>query len=430
MIDAKGTWDAILTSLASVFTVPSREIFTRLASAWVLCPGRKTVTNIYQLAEPLEEKAHDAYHRFFRGGAWSLSSLWRLLALALVAVLCPKGTIPLDLDDTVFKKSGRKIENGGWWRDAVASTGQKVVHAFGLNLVVVTLRVNPPWGGEPLGLPVNMRMHRKGGKSLIKLAHEAVCETASWFPLREFHLCADGFYSSLASHSFERVSFTSRMRRDAALYNLPPERKKGQRGRPRKRGERFPSPEEMADSGLWWKHVTTEERGKKRERLVFFRKVLWYKVCPDRPVLLVISRDPAGKEKDDFFFTTDLDSSAEEVVGCYAGRWSIEDTFRNTKQHLGGQDPQTWRGEGPKRAAAFSLIVYSAVWLWYIQTQGAKISWIPLPWYPGKKTPSFLDALASLRRVLWRRRIFTNSESPALLPEIADTLIYVLSRAA
>ncbi|MCG2796521.1 MAG: hypothetical protein L6427_11795 [Actinomycetia bacterium] len=117
------------------------------------------------------------------------------------------------------------------------------------------------------------------------------------------------------------------------------------------------------------------------------------------------------------------------MVGRYAGR-CIEDTFRNTKQHLGGQDPQTWRGEGPKRAAAFSLILYSAVWLWYIQTKGARISWIPLPWYPGKKTPSFLDALASLRRVLWRRRIFINPEFLALLPEIADTLIYLLSRAS
>jgi hypothetical protein len=118
------------------------------------------------------------------------------------------------------------------------------------------------------------------------------------------------------------------------------------------------------------------------------------------------------------------------VVSCYAGRWSIEDTFRGVKQYLGGQDPQTWRGKGPERAAAFSFILYSVIWLFYIQTQGVEKTWTPLPWYTKKTTPSFVDALAALRRLLWRQRIFTGSESPSLLPEIAEGLIDVLSRAA
>ena len=66
------------------------------------------------------------------------------------------------------------------------------------------------------------------------------------------------------------------------------------------------------------------------ERLVYAGKVVWYRV-PQQPVLLVISRDPTGKEKDNFFFTTDLSLTAVEVVGGFAGRWSIEDTFKNTK---------------------------------------------------------------------------------------------------
>lgn len=39
-----------------------------------------------------------------------------------------------------------------------------------------------------------------------------------------------------------------------------------------------------------------------------------------------------------------------------------------------------------------------AVWHWYLTTQGTKVSWPSLPWYQSKKTPSFADALASLRR--------------------------------
>ncbi len=116
-------FDTIIARLSEVFTAPSREIFARLASAWVICPGRKTETNLYRLAEPLSERAHDAYHRFLRQGARSLSELWRIVACLLVAAFRPEGRMPIDLDDTLFHKSGRKIEDAAWWRDAVASTG-------------------------------------------------------------------------------------------------------------------------------------------------------------------------------------------------------------------------------------------------------------------------------------------------------------------
>jgi len=51
--------------------------------------------------------------------------------------------------------------------------------------------------------------------------------------------------------------------------------------------------------------------------------------------------DLNGNEKDDFFFTTDVTLSAIEVLTCYGDRWAIEDTFKNAKQSLGAQEPQT-----------------------------------------------------------------------------------------
>jgi DDE superfamily endonuclease len=423
-------WDELLMVFASVFTAPSFEIFVRISTAWSLCPGKHTITRIYQIAEPVGEKAHDAYHRFVRDAAWSMPSLWKLLAVTLVALFSPTGRISADLDDTLFHKTGRTIQGSAWWRDAVRSTGQKVVHAFGLNLVVMTLRVKAPWGGEPLGLPIGMRVHRKGGPGLLELANQRAREVASWFPDREFDLAADGFYASLASTLPPAIYLTSRMRLDAALYELPPKRTKALRGRPRKRGTRLPTPQQMAHSKTGWRRIMVEERGKRKERLVLIRKVLWYKILPDRPVLLVISRDPRGKEKDDFFFTTDLSSTPEAVVERYAGRWSIEDTFKNVKQFLGGQDPQSWKHNGPERAAALSLWLYSAIWFWYVNAYGSNRSWIPTPWYTKKCSPSFADALASLRRTLWRQRIFYTSDTHSLQPEIAETLITVLANAA
>jgi hypothetical protein len=122
-------------------------------------------------------------------------------------------------------------------------------------------------------------------------------------------------------------------------------------------------------------------------------------------VLLVISRDPEGKERDDFFFTTDPSLTAGQVIGGFAGRWSIEDTFRNTKQFIGGQEPQTWKGQGPERAAMLSLWLGSVVWLWYLQQPRHAHRVTGPAWYPGKRHPSFQDALAALRRHLWSQRI-------------------------
>jgi len=398
------TWTDIIQYFFPVFTAPTTEIFLNLVTGWILCTAKHTITGILPFADPARQKAHDAYHRFLPYASWAVSELWRLLTILLVNIFYPTGVILTDVDDTLFHRSGRKVDGAGWWRDAVRSTGTSVVHAWGLNLVVLTLRINPPWGGEPLGLPMNMRLHRKDGPSIIELAKQTLTEVALWMPQRRFLCCADGFYASLAGQDIPNTHIISRMRRDAKIYDLPGRKRKKQRGRPRKKGKQLPAPEQMARQVRDWKLVETVERGKIRKRLVYCRKVLWYHVS-EKPVLLVISRDPTSKEKDGFFFTTDLSLTAVEVISGFSGRWNIEDTFKNTKQFIGGQEPQVWRDKGPERAAALSLWIYSAVWLWYFQQKSERRRFFVQPWYPGKSVASFTDALSCLRRVLWRDRI-------------------------
>jgi hypothetical protein len=396
-------WEKIIQQFFPVFTAPTAQVFLSLVTGWVLCTAKHTVTGILPFADPEATRAHDAYHRFFPDAAWAMSELWRLLTVVLVRMFYPTGTIPTDLDDTLFHRSGRKVNGAGWWQDAVRSTATNVVHAWGLNLVVLTLRINPPWGGEPLGLPINMRLHRKNGQTLIKLAKQMLAEVAIWLPQRRFLNHADGFYASLAGGNTLNTRVISRMRRDADIYDLPPKRRQKRRGRPRKRGNPLPAPQQMTKSIGNWRLIETLERGKVRKRLVYARKVIWYRVSQE-PVLLVISRDPKGKEKDDFFFTTDLSLTPAEVIGGFADRWSIEDTFKNTKQFIGGHGPETWKGKGPERAAAVSLWLYSVVWLWYLRQKSRHRYFFVQPWYPGKTAPSFADALSCLRRVLWQDR--------------------------
>lgn len=54
----------------------------------------------------------------------------------------------------------------------------------------------------------------------------------------------------------------------------------------------------------------------------------------------------------------------------------------------------------------------------------------PRPWNPGKTNPSFLDALAALRRVLWKQRITDLSAPSAHHNKITDALLDTLAYAA
>ena len=425
-------WTALLELTRGAFTAPGFAMFTDLLTGWVLAPGRRTITAMIAVADPAGRRAHDAYHRFLRDGAWSMSTLWRLLAVAVVTRFAPHGVIELVCDDTLHHKSGRRIDGAGVFRDAVRSTVNKVVYARGLNLVVVCLRVRAPWGGCPIAVPVNVRLHRKNDDTTT-IAHAAamLAEIAGWFPGRDLHLTADGAYASLAGALPAHVHLTCRMRRDAAVYEPAPPRT-GRRGRPRTKGARLPSPPELATTarGSDWQQITIDQRGTQITRAVYVRDMLWYQVNKHQLVRLVIVRDPDGVENDDYFFTTDLTATGAHVATRYAGRWPIEVCFRDKKQDLRGEDPQSWKRRGPERAAALSLWLHAAICCWYLDTHPTGRTWTPRPWYRHKTTPSFLDALAALRRVLWSQRITDMSSAKPNTAKITDALLDSLAYAA
>jgi hypothetical protein len=104
--------------------------------------------------------------------------------------------------------------------------------------------------------------------------------------------------------------------------------------------------------------------------------------------------------------------------------------YREVKQAIGGQEPQSWKDKGPERAAGLSFWLYGAVWVWYIEVSGGHPSFGIQPWYPTKQAPSFADALAELRRTLWRERIYPASGAPVLDQQTVDVLVEALAVAA
>ncbi len=170
-----------------------------------------------------------------------------------------------------------------------------------------------------------------------------------------------------------------------------------------------------------------DRRGRIDERLLLAREALWYHVCGARPIRVVVSRDPKAHERDDFLFTTDLELSPGAVVSHYFGRWPIEDTLRSSKQSLGGEEPQSWKGKGPERAASLAFWLYSLVWIWYLESHGPTPRLVKLPWYPKKVRPSFVDAVSALRAETWQDRVSAKSEGERGVREITRSMVEVLA---
>jgi len=422
-------WQGLLATFAPIFTAPSFAVFSRLMTGWVLATGRRTIASIFPFADPQRERSVHSLYSFLRRASWDLKDLWRTWALILIPELLRKSLkLLFTLDDTLLHKSGLHINGVAWWRDAVRSTGKKVVHALGLNVVILCVKVPLPWGGEPLSLPINMRIHRKGDKTPIQLADDMIQEFHEWFPDLLMDLVADGAYAALVTHDIPSMTLTSRLRRDAAIFAMPPT-KRGpgcSRGPMPSKGRRLLTPAKLALTIRKWTRAVVNERGKLRDRLLYSRRVIWN----GTKILLVIVRDPKGRQPDDFFFTKDLSASAAEVASKYADRWTIEDTNKWVKQALGIEEPQVQAREAPEKACAIGLILYGLVWLWFLNTGVESFDLERDKRYPTQGKASFWDALGKLREALWREELAGKYQELSELGGVLNAMIRALANAA
>ena len=459
------SFQQLLTSFSVILgSSPTAQSFLTLVVGWILCNGRHTLSAVIRAAGPEAIKSHDAYQNFFSQSKWSMDSLWKLLFIYLVKTFhsalepSPHTSAPVIWiagDDTLVKHYGRKIWGAGLYRDAVRSSKKHPAYAWGLNWVVLAMIVKVPLIKDRfIAFPILARLNPKNSQSkdssapenekkkskgkgrtnkvtTVTLMEEMVRTVASWLPEAKFVFCGDGAYACMAGGTPKNVTVVSRIRRDAALYGLPQPKRENTKGRKAKKGKRLLSPQDMASKvGKQWKTYNIDLYGKIVERQLYTYQALWYEVCADELVNIVIVRDPEGKSEDEYFFTTDLNMTPEEIVLCYTGRWAIEVVFRETKQYLGMNQPQARKKEAVLRLTPFCLWLNSMIKLGYIlgsrQEQPLHIE--NDPWYPHKDTISFQDMLTSLRLHFWQNFIFSKSTFQDDSEKIGEFIIKSISR--
>ena len=113
----------LLMEFAECFTAPSFQNFVIVACGWIQCTNRRTITGMIEAAGVAEKIHHERFHRLFSRGRFQVDELSKILFLMLVEKFIREGeVIKIAGDDTLAKKTGRKIFGAGYFRDGVLST--------------------------------------------------------------------------------------------------------------------------------------------------------------------------------------------------------------------------------------------------------------------------------------------------------------------
>ena len=440
-------FEGVLTSFAPLFRRPTWRRARVLLLGAVLSPGRRTVTQALRVMGRAQEHHFVNYHRVLSRARWSCREASRILLRLLVGAFTPEGPLVFGLDDTIERRWGRKIQARGIYRDPVRSSRGHFVKASGLRWLCLMLLSPIPWAGRVWALPFlsvlcpSERWALQRGRRHKKLTHWArqmVLQLRRWLPDRELIVVGDSAYAALEWLDAVRRHATAitRLRLDAALYEPAPPRVPGRPGRPRKKGERLPTlAQVLQDPTTAWQRIRVSHWYGRSERdlEIATGTALWYHAgLPVLPLRWVLVRDPAGELDPAAFLCTCQSLTPVEILSYFVRRWQIEVTFEEVRAHLGVETQRQWSDLAIARTTPCLLGLFSLVALWaeHLHLRGA-LSVRQAAWYQ-KPVPTFSDALAAVRRDIWRHEGFSMSphrgetwEIPrALLERLAHVIAY------
>ena len=395
---------ALLAVFEPCFTAPSFRTFCALACGFWAQTGRRTVCGMLTGAGLSRIWAHHRAHYFFARAQWNPDDLGLALARLAVSLLSGEGEpVTVAIDDTLFRRSGKKVWAASWFHDGSAKGPRKT--GYGNNWVIAGIVVTLPFCSRPVCLPVMFRLVIKGTNSASRLwlARRMTETLAGGLPGRAIRVVADAAYAGKELRGMDsRITWTTRLRKDAALYDLAPPRT-GRRGRPRVKGARLPALAGIAATATFTPVTVTRYRQAATVRAATLT-CLWHTVFGPQKVQVVLIRDTAARGFDLALATTDLVATPAQVIERYAARWSIEVAIEDAKQVFGAGQARNRVAGAVRRTLPFTLTCQALAIIWYAtagyHSGDVATRRLDAPWYRTKTEPATADMIAKLRRVL------------------------------
>jgi hypothetical protein len=438
--------------LVDAFSARTQDHVLTLLAGSLLTPGRRTVAAALRVIGLAQTPSFTSYHRVLNRNNWSSRALSRRLLMLLLRTLVPPAApVVIGLDDTLERRRGAKIAAKGIYRDPVRSSRSHFVKASGLRWLSLMLLapVSFARGGSSWALPFltvlapSERYHQERGtrhKPLLAWGRQMLLQVRRWLPAQRIIAVADSSFAALEFLGAVRrhVTLITRLRLDANLFAPAPPRRKGQKGRPRRKGERLPKLDErLTRSDTSWRRVTVADWYGTGERTVEIASdtAVWFHAgLPVVPLRWVLVRDLERKFKPQAFLCTDEAVDPVQILQWFVLRWRLEVTFEEARRHLGVETQRQWADKAIARTTPALLALFSLVTLWageLLAQANRSRSPRQASWY-AKPNLTFSDALAAVRYQLWRAEGFAISDPGedlvkvprALVERLTDTLCY------
>ncbi len=423
----------MLQVFSGAMTSPTYSSLVELMSGWVFAP-RRTITGMLRAGGV--ERHHSAFHRIFATAVWSVDSVG-LAVYDLIRKLLPQATVFLAGDDTLLSRRGLKMFGAGMHRDPLLSTVVRWGHCWVVLCVVIE---SPRTAGRYFALPTLARLYlnkkssekwNRAYRTKPEMMLEMLKLVQAHDPDQPLHFLGDSAFTSasMLSKMPEEIAVTGRIGSNSRIHAPAPPRKEG-RGRPRVRGERLDTPDEMLDAkGLRRVNLKLYDDTEYKVRMAEQTGVL-YK-APKRDVKVVAIEHLRGGRGREVFYSTEATAQATMILMWFSWRWPIEVTFHDSKQHLGLGEAENRKTKAVRRTVPTGLLMYSLIVLWHecIRKKPAP----SLRKWTGKEHASFAEMVAALRTdslADFRTKHLSTPGIPRAVHKLLRPLEYLIALAA
>ncbi len=444
----------------------TRERAKRQALSQLACVGRHTITGL-ACTSGRQFVDWSGDYRLYSRDQWEVQQVFEPIVGGILELLPSDRPFVVGMDDTLVHKTGRKIRGVGYGRDPLSPP-------FHVNLIlrqrflqISGMLAAQAVPGPARAIPVRFehappvpKPKRTAPPEEWKLYRRRQrTENLSWHGVRLLQglreeldqrhgasgrrliVGVDASYTNktVLKKLPERTTLIGRIRKDAALFELPRPQDRAPAGRHRQYGLKAPTPEELRQSEtVPWQEVPAFASGQlHRFRVKTCSPLLWKAAGSPHPLRLVViapvgyrlrKRSKLLYRQPAYLICTDPDLPLDQLIQYYLWRWGIEGNHRDEKQIIGVGEAQVRSPQSVDRQPAFAVASYAMLLIAAARAFGTDLDHgsLPLPKWQANQPRQHLstqELIRQLRSEVWAYGIsrLTDHSEPFVTPVSAIT---------
>lgn len=376
--------------------------------------GRRTVTSWFRAAG-IREEFRPAYATVCVIGR--RTEQMAITTVLTVKPLLGKKRLTVAIDDTPTSRYGPEVEGAGIHHNPTPGpAGEK--HLYGhVWVVLAALARHADWATVALPLQAQLYIRqsdlpklpadrRRPFRTKLEMAGEQLRWLWPWVnrDFSQLWVVVDGAYAKrpfLRAARQTHFTVVSRLRKDAALWSVPPPKPTGRRGPQATYGKQRISLAKRAGQTRGWQTVECVQYGLTVTKTIKTFLATWKPAGGLIRVVIV-------KEEEDWlpYFSADPDATAVDILETMADRSAEENTFKDEKEVWGAGQQQVRNVHSNEACFNLNLWMYSLVEAWSWNKEDDEVcDRSACPWDRQPRRPSHKDKRKALQREVLRGEI-------------------------